>query len=404
MKGMDVLSSGMNHSSRRASFIRKGLLFLLIVFCLPLVAAAEETPPSQPESSAPDMIEELKLFSKAIGVILEAYPEDLEKRQLLYEAVKGMMASLDKYSEFIDPERYELFQIHMRGEYAGIGAILHEVNGYPAVRGIQPGSAADKSGVLAGDIILKINGEDTKGMGLPEASKRMRGEENTTLILTLQRLLPPQIFDLEITREKIMIDSIKDVRIVGKAVGYMRMDNWQDHTIEEFDRAMETLESQKLKALVIDLRDNDGGLMPQAVALAERFLEKGKMIVSVDSKIEEQRKEYMASGEPALLKYPLIVLVNEVSASASEIFSAAMQDHKRGIVVGMPTYGKASVQSVIPLDDESAMKLTTARYLSPAGRDINQVGIQPDFVIENDAEETGDQQVAKALELFRAYM
>lgn len=383
---------------RRKIFLGLILSGLLIV---PHSLFAQEEDPGK----EPGVIEELKLFSKAISVIKEAYVEDTDQRQLLYDAIKGMLSSLDKFSEFIDPEKYRLLEMHMRGEYVGIGVMLEVLDDYPAIKAVKPDSEAEKAGVEPGDKILEVNGEPVKGVGLPEVAGKIRGEEHTTLTLLLRRDRTKKTFEVEIKREKVEIDAVKDARIVGKSIGYLWLQGWQDNTLAQFEKAVEKLKGQGMKALIIDLRDNDGGLMPQALALADLFLPKDKLILSVDSKIEEQRQKYFSEKEEWLKGIPLVILVNQNSASASEIFSAVMQDYKRATLVGRKTYGKASVQSVIPLDEESAMKLTTARYLSPLGRNINHEGIEPDIVIEaQEAPSQTDEVILKALEIFREYM
>ncbi len=395
-----------------ARILRDGFLALYFVLltsagAFPAAAAASHDKAAETltEEEA-DFLEEIKLFSKAIGVIEEAYPGEVNRRQLLYEAVKGMLDSLDKYSEFIDPERYELLKIQMKGEYAGIGAILKLVEDYPAVESLKPGSPAEKAGLMPDDVILKINEEDTKGMSLAAAAKLLRGEEETALLLTVRRPPSGEIKEIKIVREKMEVEAIQDVRLVGRAIGYFWLKSWQDNTAEQVDKALENLKGQGMQALIIDLRHNDGGILPSATALAERFLPGGQKVVSVDSKIEEQRKEYVTGREHYFGDLPLVILVNEISASASEIFTAAMQDYHRATVIGIQTYGKASVQSVIPLDEQSAMKLTTARYLSPLGRDINNIGVVPDAVVENGpaGSPNADRQIVKALEILKDYM
>lgn len=351
-----------------------------------------------------DTLEELKLFSKAMSVIQQGYVLEIKPRQLLYEAVKGMLASLDRYCEFFDPEKYKLVEMHIKGEYAGIGAILQVVDDYPAIRLIQPGSAAEKAGLQIQDKILKIDGVSMLKKLIPEVAALLRGDAETNVNLRLWRESVKRELDIVVTRQKIEIISVNDVRMVGKKLGYFRIDSFQSNTIKQVDQALRELGEKGMKALIIDLRNNDGGLLPQAVALAERFLPKGKKIVSVHSKIPEQKKKYFSSGKKTVPDYRLVVLVNEVSASASEIFSAAMQDHKRATIVGTKTYGKASVQSVVPLDESTAMKLTTAHYLSPLGRQINGVGLEPDEVVENGGAGAPDQQVIRALALLKDYM
>ncbi len=351
-----------------------------------------------------DTLEELKLFSKAMTVIQQGYVLEVKPREMLYQAVKGMLSSLDRYCEFFEPEKYKLVEMHIKGEYAGIGAILQVVDDYPAIRLIQPGSAAEKAGLQIQDKILKIDGALMLKKPIPDVATLLRGDADTNVTLHIWRESVKQEMDVVVKREKIEIQSVSDVRMVGKSLGYFRIDSFQGTTIKQVDKALKELGEKGMKALIIDLRNNDGGLMPQAVALAERFLPKGKKIVSVDSKIPEQKKDYFSSGKKTVPDYQLIILVNQVSASASEIFSACMQDHKRATIVGVKTYGKASVQSLVPLDDFTAMKLTTAHYLSPLGRQINGVGLMPDEVVESGSAGGPDQQVIKALALLKDYM
>jgi len=352
------------------------------------------------------LIGELKLFSKAIGAIYEAYPGDVVPRNLLYQAVKGMLGSLDKFSEFIEPERYKLLQISMKGEYAGIGAILQMVNEQVLILAVEPGKPAEKAGLLPGDIILKIDGISLEKKAVGDVSALLRGEEDTPVVLTILREAPRKVFDVTIQRKKIITQAILDARMIGKSLAYFRLSAWQEHTTSQADAALEELKKKGMKALVIDLRNNDGGLLSQAVALAERFLPKGKKIVSVQSKISEQRKEYFVSEKGKYLNLDLVILVNEKSASASEVFSGAMQDHHRAMLIGVKTFGKGSVQSVIPLDDVSGMKLTTARYVTPSGRVIDTIGLTPDRVITNGPEGTpgADRQILEAIAVLKQYM
>jgi carboxyl-terminal processing protease len=294
----------------------------------------------------------------------------------------------------------------MRGEYAGIGAILQMVNGQVMIRALEPGKPAEKAGLLPGDIILKIDGLSLEKKEVPDVSALLRGEENTPVVLTILREHPRKVFDVKIERKKIEIQAVQDARMIGKSLAYFRLSAWQEHTASQVDKTLEDLKKQGMKAVIIDLRNNDGGLLTQAVAVAERFLPKGKKIVSVQSKIAEQRKEYFVSEKGKYINMDLAILVNEKSASASEVFSGAMQDHRRATIVGVKTFGKGSVQSVIPLDDVSAMKLTTARYATPSGRIIDMVGLTPDRVIANGPEGTpgADRQILEAIAFLKKYM
>jgi carboxyl-terminal processing protease len=379
-----------------------GSVFILTLVSFVLISFAQSEPPEG------GILEELKLFSKALGVIQYAYVKDVNVRDLFYEAMRGMVSSLkDPYSMFIDPKIFELLKISISGEYAGIGAKLDIRDDLPVIIGLMPNSVAEKGGLKIDDKILKIDGTSMLKKLIPDVAALLRGEAGKPVRLTIRREATRKTFDVTLIREKIEVESVKDVRIVGKAVGYMWIANFQENTMEQEDAALKILIDKGMKALIIDLRGNDGGILPSAVGLAERFLPKGDKIVSVESKVPEQQKEYFSSGEKTLpVKYPLVVLVNDKSASASEIFSAAMQDHKRGAIVGIKTFGKASVQSVIPLDDKTAMKLTTARYLSPNGRKIDGVGIMPDYVVQNGPQGSAgeEQQIRKALELLKEYL
>ncbi len=377
--------------------ISRCLVIAFIIVSLPAVAIFAAS------SNPNDMIEELKVFSKAMGAIQEAYVGDVTLRGLLYQALKGMLSSLDKFSEFIEPERFKILQIHMKGEYAGIGAILNPVDGKIFIRGVEPGKPAEKAGVRVGDLILKIDGVSIEGKDVPEVSGLLRGEADSPVTITIMRGLPPQVLDIKIIRERIEIQSIQDAKALGKAVAYFRLADWQEHTAEQVEDTLKNFKSQGIKAIIIDLRNNGGGLLEQAVELSKKFLSKGKTIVSVHSKIEVQRKEYKTEDKGKYEDLKMVVLVNENSASASEVFSGAMQDNKRAQIIGVQTYGKGSVQSVIPLDDNSGMKLTTARYATPSGRIIDKVGLAPDVLIAN-GEGGLDRQLLYAVEIFKDYL
>ncbi len=370
----------------------------LLILALPLTTAFAE--------GEGWILEELKLFSKGIGVISEAYVGDVTPRNLLYQAMKGMLGSLDRFSEFIDPERFKLFQIQIKGEYAGIGAILHAVNGQVVIKAVEPSKPAEKAGLLAGDILLKVDGVSMEKKSPAEVAALLRGDADTPVVVTLSRPPSMQVMDVKILRQKIEIQSVQDIRMVGKSLAYFRLSGWQDNTSAQADQALKDLKKKGMKALIIDLRNNDGGLLAQAVALAERFLPKGKKIVSVKSKIAEQRKEYFVPENGNYVNIELVILVNGYSASASEVFSGAMQDHKRATLIGVKTFGKGSVQSVVPFDDASAMKLTTARYATPSGRVIDMIGLTPDRVIVNNPDGTPgvDRQILEAITFFKQYM
>lgn len=377
---------------RRVPNITLILLLILGTLSLPFLNAQEDE----------GLIAELKLFSKAIGAIYEAYPGQVTPRGLLYQAVKGMLSSLDPYSEFIDPERYPLLQISMKGEYAGIGIILKMAGSQIAVSAVEPGKPGEKAGLLAEDIILKIDGVPVDKKTIPDVSALLRGDADTPVVVTVQRGPSRETLDIKIFRQRIEVKAIQDIRMAGRSLGYMKIAAWQENTTEQADKALKDLKKKGMKALIIDLRNNDGGLMTQAVLLSERFLPKGKKILSVRSKIEEQRKDYYVSYGKADTKLPLVILVNEKSASASEVFSGALQAHRRATLVGVKTFGKGSVQSIIPLDDVSGMKLTTAKYVTPADQAIDGVGLTPDRVVQN-GPAGEDLQLTEASSILKKY-
>ncbi|MBI3306658.1 MAG: S41 family peptidase [Candidatus Omnitrophica bacterium] len=361
---------------------------------------AEEAPPQL------NVLEELKLFSKTIGLILEAYVEDKKPRDLYYEAVKGMMASLDRYCQFIDKEHYELLKINIKGEYAGIGARLDLADGFPIIMEVQPDSAAQKAGLLAQDKIMKVDGVSMEGKDIPEVAGLLRGDVDTALMLNIFRAATNQTMDIQIIRQRIEIPAVKDVRMIGKALGYMHIAEFRENTADQTEAALKELHAKGMKALILDLRGNDGGVMPEAIELAEKFLPEGTKIINVNSKIPEQRQEYVSTAKQVEGNYPIVILVNQGSASAAEIFTASMQESGRARVIGTKTFGKASVQSVIPLDDVTAMKMTTARYQTPKGKVIDHIGIDPDELIENAPVGTpgSDRQTERALQIFKDYL
>ncbi|HRK61590.1 MAG TPA: S41 family peptidase [Candidatus Omnitrophota bacterium] len=376
---------------------------ICLIFCLCFVLGATlRAAPEPAKEAGKNIVEELKLFAKTMGAIHDAYVGETQLRTLFYSAVQGMLNSLgDKYAQFFDPSTYELLKMHMRGEYAGIGTVLQIADGYPEVVALKPDSPAAKAGVKIKDRILEIDKISVRGQSLAEAAKLLRGEAGTEVQLLVMRPSKRKKITITVQREKIEIESVQDARIIEQGIGYLKIVHFQDHTAKQVESALRELDQQGLRALIIDLRDNDGGILEQAVELADFFLPSGSKVVSVRSKIKEQQRDHATMGKAVSHDVPLVILVNGKSASASEIFSACMQDYERAVVVGSQTYGKASVQSVVPLDDKTAMKFTTARYLSPKGRMIDGVGIKPDEVMAatGTVGRDADLQIVKALEL-----
>lgn len=353
-----------------------------------------------------DMLDEVKLYARALQAILEGYVELPEPRKLFYGAVQGMIATFnDPFSEFIEPEKYELMTISMEGEYAGIGIKIDQLDGFVIAGEVQPSSPAERAGILQNDRILEADGIVLRNMDLPAVASMLRGEAGVELKLLVFRPELNQEMMVNVMRETIEIDAINDIRIVGRAVGYFRVDDFQGHSTDQFNTALDRLIEDGAESFVIDLRGNNGGLMPQAISMADRFLPEGKLIVAVESRLPEQRHEHYSTESWLGKKYPTVILIDEASASASEIFASALRDQGVALLVGQKSFGKGSVQSVVPLDEHSAMKITTARYRTPAGRLIDHVGITPDYIVKrfDPTSPNSDQQIRQALALLPEY-
>ena len=324
--------------------------------------------------------EQLKIFGSVLDLVQRNYVEEIPPKKLIYGAVQGMLKSLDPHSSFMKPEDYKELQIETKGSFTGIGIEISLKDGILTVVSPIEGTPAYKAGLKANDKILKIDDKITKNMTLIEAVKLLRGAKGTDVTISIYREGWRRLKDITLTRDVIPIKSVRS-RMLEEGYGYMRVSNFQNKTTFELKKALRELEKGKgLKGLVLDLRNNPGGLLDQAVKVADVFLEKG-LVVYTDGRIEEQKMRFEAHPNKHHHDYPIAVLVNEGSASASEIVAGALQDHKRAIILGVQTFGKGSVQTIIPLEDGSAVRLTTARYYTPNGRSIQAKGIEPDIEV-----------------------
>ena len=324
--------------------------------------------------------EQLKIFGSVLDLVQRNYVEEIPPKKLIYGAVQGMLKSLDPHSSFMKPEDYKELQIETKGSFTGIGIEISLKDGILTVVSPIEGTPAYKAGLKANDKILKIEGKTTKNMTLIESVKLLRGAKGTDVTISIYREGWRRLKDITLTRDVIPIQSVRS-RILEDGYGYIRVSNFQNKTTFELKKALRELEKGKgLKGLVLDLRNNPGGLLDQAVKVADVFLENG-LVVYTDGRIEEQKMRFEAHPNKHHHKYPIAVLVNEGSASASEIVAGALQDHKRAIILGVQTFGKGSVQTIIPLEDGSAVRLTTARYYTPNGRSIQAKGIEPDIEV-----------------------
>jgi carboxyl-terminal processing protease len=327
--------------------------------------------------------ESLESFSNILSIVKKNYVEDVETKNLVSGAINGMLSSLDPHSAYLTPDLYKDLQSDTQGRFGGLGIEITVKGGILTVVSPIEDTPAFKAGIKPGDQIFKIEDEFTKDMSLVDAVKKMRGLKGTKINLTIRREGAADLIDVSMIRDVIRVQSVKS-RSLEPGYGYVRLAQFQERSDRDVQRALEKLAAEKsgLKGLVLDLRNNPGGLLNQAVRVSDLFLDSG-LIVYTDGHIESQKQKFFAQKEGTWMDFPVVVLVNGGSASASEIVAGALQDHMRAVVLGTKTFGKGSVQTILPLDDNSALRLTTARYFTPKGRSIQATGIVPDIVIEN---------------------
>jgi carboxyl-terminal processing protease len=326
--------------------------------------------------------ETLEAFTNILSIVKKNYVEDVETKNLINGAINGMLTSLDPHSAYLTPDLYKELQMDTQGRFGGLGIEITVKNGVLTVVSPIEDTPAFKAGVKPGDMIFKIEDDFTKDMTLVEAVKRMRGPKGTKINLSIKREGNPELINLTLTRDTIRVQSVRN-RTLEPGYGYVRLAQFQERSDRDLQKALEKLAAEQggLKGLVLDLRNNPGGLLTQAVRVSDIFLDSG-LIVYTDGRIDSQKQKFFAQKEGSLTDFPIVVLVNGGSASASEIVAGALQDHKRAVVLGTKTFGKGSVQTILPLDDSSALRLTTARYFTPKGRSIQATGIVPDIVVE----------------------
>ncbi len=330
---------------------------------------------------ASDLYEQIELFSDAISYVRSNYVEEVKPRDLIYGALSGMLAALDPYSQFMDPDSFKEVKVETRGEFGGLGIEISIKDGLLTIISPIEDTPAYKAGLKPGDRVVKIDGLSTKNITLLDAVKKLRGRPGSNVVLTILRESEKKFFDVTVKRAVIKIESVKDASIVEDGIGYIRLTEFQSHTPKQLVDALKRLERDGMNSLVLDLRNNPGGLLDVAVTVSDKFIDKGLDIVSTRGRDKEAERKYESVEDPSG-DYPMVILVNGGSASASEIVAGAIQDNERGIIVGTKTFGKGSVQTVIPLRDNSALRLTTAKYFTPKGRSIREEGIIPDVIIE----------------------
>jgi carboxyl-terminal processing protease len=324
--------------------------------------------------------ERLKVFTDCLEIIKKHYVEDVKTEDLINGAIEGMLNSLDPYSSYLTPDMYRELQVETKGSFGGLGMEVAIKDGILTVVAPIEDTPAYQAGIKAGDRILKINEESTKGLSLMECVNKLRGPKGTKATITIIREGLTQAKDITIVRDIIRIQSVK-FKTLEKGYGYLRIVQFQEKTSADAKRALETLQKENpdgLQGLVLDLRNDPGGLLDQAVQVSDLFLDKG-VIVSIKGRDAEEKTAFDAHAEGTMPNWPMVVLVNQGSASASEIVAGALQDYGRAVIMGSRTFGKGSVQTIIPLEGGSGIRLTTARYYTPNGRTIHEEGIQPDI-------------------------
>ncbi|MEW6300483.1 MAG: S41 family peptidase, partial [Thermodesulfobacteriota bacterium] len=324
----------------------------------------------------------LEAFTNVLAIVQKNYVEEVGTQKLMEGAINGMLNALDPHSAYLTPDLYKELQVDTEGSFGGLGIEITLRDGILTVVSPIEDTPAARAGIKAGDQIIKIEGELTKDMSLVEAVKKMRGPKGSKVQISIRREGVPRFLDLTLTREVIKVQSVK-ARTLEKGYGYIRLAQFQDRTSTDLEAALRRLaqENGKLEGLVLDLRNNPGGLLSQAVKVSDLFLDSG-MIVYTEGRLDNQKQKYFAHPG-GYTDVPIVVLVNGGSASASEIVAGALQDHGRAVVLGTQTFGKGSVQTILPLENGAALRLTTAMYYTPSGRSIQVTGISPDITLDN---------------------
>ena len=365
----------------------RDVMILLIGLLLGLSLAVERTVFAKQEEgqAIPLPLDELRAFSQVYSEIKKKYVEDVEGKDLLNSAIQGMVSSLDPHSAYLLPEAHNELQVSTKGEFGGLGIEVGMEDGFVKVISPIDDTPASRAGMQAGDLIIRIDGTAVQGMTLNDAVKMMRGKVGTKIKLTVVRKGEDQALTVTIIRDVIRIRSVKS-RMLEDGFGYVRISQFQMHTGENLEANIDTLidenEGENLKGMVLDLRNNPGGVLSAAVNVSDAFLTDG-LVVYTDGRVDDSSQKFKAGGEDLLNGAPLVVLGNNGSASASEIVSGALQDHKRAVIMGSQTFGKGSVQTIMPMRDGAALKLTTARYFTPSGRSIQAEGVKPDIELTN---------------------
>jgi carboxyl-terminal processing protease len=328
---------------------------------------------------ATETYEELKTFSEVLTQVQKSYVDETKVKDLVQGAIRGMLSTLDPHSAYMTPEMFKEMQVETKGEFGGVGIQIGVKENRLAVIAPIEGTPAYRAGIKPGDFIIKVNDEPTKDLTLMDAVQKMRGPKGSKINLTIQREGTPDPLQFMLIRDTIKIESVKSK--VLDNIGYVRLTQFQESTGRDLGKVLKQFKDQKLQSTILDLRNNPGGLLTASVEVSEQFLPGGKLVVYTKGR-ESKKDEWIAKGKDQMDDSPMIILINEGSASASEIVAGALQDYGRAVIVGTTSFGKGSVQTILPLGDGSGLRLTTAKYYTPKGRSIQTTGITPDIVVK----------------------
>ncbi len=362
----------------------------IVIALVGLLLAPIRAVTAESNAKSPDY-RELRLFRQVMQLVQRNYVKDVPDKDLVQGAINGMLQSLDPHSSFLNEEQFKELQVETKGEFGGLGIEITLENGILTIVSPIEDTPAFRAGLKHGDKIIKINGESTRNITLQKAVKQMRGAKGTKVTVTIMREGFRTAKDYSITRDIIRVQSVKKEQLEPE-YPYVRLIHFQENTDTDLDTAIKELGGDEIKGLILDLRNNPGGLLDQSYKVASLFLEKGKLIVHTDGRMKDQRMELYSTKSGKPYKFRLAVLINEGSASASEIVAGALQDYDRALILGTKSFGKASVQTIIPLENGSGLRLTTAYYYTPKGRHIQKTGIHPDVDMKAEVQKQQEEE------------